>query len=93
MSKQILPVDIWIDGEVKTAGYLQAIGTYDNYESMAKSSWSLFTSVDGIQGEQISDGTLIISGQDYINWGEQPAMSINDWIYQWVAEQLNLTII
>lgn len=93
MAKQIEPFQIWTNGELKTAEYLQTIGTLDNYESTATNSWSLFTSVEGVQGEQISDGTLIISGQDYINWGNQPAMAINDWIYQWVADQLNLTII
>ena len=45
------------------------------------------------QGEQVAAGNLTISGEEYVAWGDQPAMAINAWIYNWVAEQLNLTII
>jgi hypothetical protein len=45
------------------------------------------------QGEQVAQGNLTIDGADYIAWGDQPAMAINAWIYNWSAEKLNLTII
>mgnify|MGYP006943621787 CR=1 FL=1 len=98
MAKQIEPVSIWVNGENKVAEYFQVIGINDNYESTATNYWSMFTKVvdaEGIesQGEKVALGNLTISGQDYINWGDQPAMAINDWIYNWSAEQLNLTII
>lgn len=44
-------------------------------------------------GEQLSCGNLTISGEDYVNWGDQPAMAINEWIYNWSASKLGLTII
>ena len=98
--KQIQPLTIWTNGTSKVAEYLQVTGINDNYESSATNYWALFTMVtdpEGVEsaGEQVSQGNLTISGQDYINWGNQPAMAINAWIYDWVAlpEQLNLVIL
>jgi hypothetical protein len=98
MAKQIAPVSVWVNGQSKEAKYLQVTGINDNYESSATNYWQMFTmSVDaeGVEsiGEGVAQGNLTISGQDYINWGDQPAMAINEWIYDWVAQQLNLTII
>ena len=98
MAKQISPVNVWVNGQVKVAEYLEVTGIYDNYQSAARNEWQIFTmNVDseGVQsvGELVSKSNLDINGQDYINWGDQPAMAINEWIYDWVAEQLNLTII
>ena len=97
MAKQISPVTIWTNGTSKVAEYLQVTGINDNYESSATNYWQLFTKVttEGVdsQGEQVAQGNLTIDGQDYINWGDQPAMAINAWIYQWSADKLNLVII
>jgi hypothetical protein len=98
MAKQIEPLTIWVNGVSKVAEYLKVTGIFDNYESAARNEWELFTKVvdaegNDVPGEQLSKGNLDINGQDYINWGDQPAMAINAWIYDWVAEQLNLTII
>lgn len=98
MAKQIEPVTIWVNGTSKVAEYLQVTGINDNYESSATNYWQMFTMVvdaDGVEskGEAVAQGNLTISGQDYIDWGDQPAMAINEWIYNWVAEQLNLTIV
>ena len=98
--KQIEPLQIWTNGILKTAEFLQVTGINDNYKSSATNYWQLFDKVkdadnNDVAGEQVSQGNLTISGQDYINWGDQPAMAINEWIYDWVAlpEQLNLVIL
>lgn len=96
--KTIQPLQIWDSGVTKTAEYLQVTGINDNYESSATNYWQLFTkSIDaeGIEsaGEQVAQGNLTISGQDYINWEDQPAISINAWIYNWVATQINVVIL
>jgi len=91
--KQIEPIQIWDKGTLKTAEYLQVTGINDNYESSATTYWALFTKVDDVAGEQISQGNTTIDGQDYINWGDQPAMAINEWIYNWVASQINVVIL
>ena len=98
MAKQISPVDIWVNGESKVAEFLQVTCINDNYENSATNYWQLFTKVvdaEGVEsiGEQISQSNLTIDGQDYINWGDQPAMAINAWIYQWSADKLNLVIL
>ncbi len=96
--KQIQPITIWINGEEKIAEYISVTGVYDNNATEAKEYWQLYTKiVDGQgvaeTGEQIAQGNISIQGQDYINWGDQPAMNVNEWIYDWVAQQINATII
>ena len=98
MSKQIEPVTIWTNGESKVAEYLQVTGINDNYESSATNYWQLFTKVvnaEGVekQGEAVAQGNLSIFGADYQAWGDQPAMAINEWIYNWSASQLNLILV
>ena len=98
MAKKISPVTIWVNGQSKEAQYLQVTGINDNYESSATNYWQMFTmnvDAEGVEsmGEAVAQGNLTIDGADYIEWGDVPAMSVNAWIYDWVAEQLNLTII
>ena len=91
--KQIQPLQIWDKGTLKTAEFLQVTGINDNYESSATNYWALFTKVEDAPGEQVAQGNLTISGADYIAWGDQPAMKINEWIYNWVASQINVVIL
>jgi beta-lactamase class D len=98
MAKKIQPVTIWVNGESKSAEYFQVTCINDNYENSATNYWQLFTKVvdaEGVEsmGEQVAQGNLTISGEEYVAWGDQPAMAINAWIYNWSAEKLNLTII
>jgi hypothetical protein len=98
MAKQISPVNVWVNGESKEAKYLQVTCINDNYESSATNYWQMFTmnvDAEGVesQGEAVAQGNLTIDGADYIAWGDQPAMAINAWIYQWVADKLNLVIL
>ena len=98
MAKQIEPVTLWVNGESKVAEYFSVICINDNYESSATNYWAMYTKVvdaEGLesQGEQLAQGNLTISGAEYIAWGDQPAMAINAWIYNWSADQLNLVII
>ena len=98
MAKQISPINVWVNGTSKEAQYLQVTGINDNYESSATNYWQMFTmnvDAEGVEsiGEAVASGNLTIDSEDYIEWGDVPAMSVNAWIYDWVAEQLNLTII
>jgi hypothetical protein len=87
--KQIEPIDIWINGEIKIGVNFSVTCVNDNYESTATNYWQILDA----DSQQISQGNLIISGQDYSDWGNVPANSINAWIYNWSAQQLGLTII
>lgn len=98
MSKKITPIDIWANGQIQVGEFFQVIGSNDNYQDTAYNTWQIFTKKimeDGTEEPNflISQGTLTITGQDYINWGNQPAMNVNDWIYNWSAQQLGLNII
>ena len=98
MAKKITPVSVWVNGQSKEAQYLQVTGINDNYESSATNYWQMFTmsvDADGVEsiGEAVAQGNLTIDGASYVAWGDQPSMQINAWIYNWVAEQLNLEII
>lgn len=87
--KQIQPIDIWINGQIKKGVNFSINCDYDNYENTATNYWQIFNA----DNEQLSQGWLTIDGQDYIDWGNQPAMAINTWIYNWSADKLGLTII
>jgi beta-lactamase class D len=98
MAKQIQPQQAWVNGESKQAEYFQVTCINDNYENSATNYWQLFTKnvdAEGVEsmGEQVAQGNLTIDGADYIAWGDQPAMAINAWIYQWSADKLNLVIL
>ena len=98
MAKQIEPQEVWVNGVSKTAEFFQVTCINDNYENSATNYWQLFTKVvdsEGVesQGEQVAQGNLTIDGADYVAWGDQPAMAINAWIYQWSADKLNLVIL
>ena len=98
MAKKISPVNVWVNGQSKEAQYLQVTGINDNYESSATNYWQMFTMVvdaEGVEsmGEAVAQGNLTCDGQDYIDWCNETALNVNDWIYDWVATQLNLTII
>ncbi len=87
--KQIEPIQIWINGENKTGINFSVSCVNDNYENTATNYWQILDA----DLQQISQGNLTISAQDYIDWGNQPAMAINEWIYDWSADKLGLTII
>jgi hypothetical protein len=98
MAKKIQPVNIWVNGENKVAEYFSVTCINDNYENSATNYWQMFDKIVDEEGNekigmQLSAGNLMIDADDYVNWGDQPAMQINEWIYNWSASQLNLVII
>ena len=87
--KKIQPINIWVNGEIKIGINFSVVGNFDNYENSATNYWQILDA----DNQQVSQGNLTIDGQDYIDWGNQPAMAINTWIYNWSADKLGLTII
>jgi hypothetical protein len=93
----IEPIEIWKDGQVKSAGAFTLKSIYDDLATSATFYYELMTADvvgdDGItqSGEVLSVGNLSISGQEYDDWGD--GSPINQWIYEWAADQLGLTII
>jgi hypothetical protein len=87
--KTIQPVNVWFNGQAKEATVLSAYASGDNLSSAASFSYQLFANpnplmVSGL--EQVASGALVMSGPDYDAW------ETNEYAYDWVAAQLNLTI-
>jgi hypothetical protein len=80
--KNIQPISIWDNGTNQNAEILNAYCINDNLSTSATFYYSL--SSDSMQ--QLAQGNLSMSGEDYIGW------QTNDYAYDWVATQLNLTI-
>ncbi len=81
--KQIQPISIWDNGTVQQASVLNAYVINDNLINSATFYYTL--SSESLQ--QLAQGNLTMQGQDYDDW------QTNDYAYDWVAAQLNLTII
>lgn len=96
---KIQPLTLWVDGTQKTAEWLEVVGIGDNFADAAQILWRLRENVPGVDGEADSAGNalqmgnLTIDGQDYVDWGNVPAMAVNEWIVDWTAGKLNLTIV
>lgn len=93
--RSIVPVSVWKDGVNIQANALSAIIISDNLSTQAIFYFKLLHVADILQEEQVddiaTDGNLTMSGQDYQNWGNTG--DINDEAYQWIAGQLNLTLV
>lgn len=97
---QIQPVQIWKDGQVKTATVYKLRSDGDDLESRSSLFYTLLEAdtldVENnvIQpGQIVASGYLSISGQDYSDWAAQPGTTTNQWIYEWAADKLAITII
>jgi hypothetical protein len=90
--KPIQPVQIWYNGEEKEAEVLNVYIVFDNLQNTATFQYqliSVFTDPDGIvYNNVIVQSNIAMTGQDYIDWDDS-----TDAAYQWVATQLNLTIV
>lgn len=80
--KNIQPISIWDNGTVQEAIVLNTYCINDNLSTSATFYYSLFSDI-----KQLAEGNLTMSGDDYDAW------QTNDYAYDWIAGQLNLTII
>lgn len=93
--KQISPLSIWVNGETKSAEYLNAVCINLQLGSSAVFNYQLYakteTEVDGEMvasvGELLTSGNLEMSGDDYSNW------TTDDVAWDWIASKLNVEII
>ena len=84
--KNIQPIQIWKNGQSLTASILDAIIINDNLSSSCTFYWML--KEDGEEGQVLADGNTTMSGEDYDNWDGN-----NDYAFEYIAEQINVTII
>lgn len=95
--RKITPTTIWFNGQDEQAVFFDLQGQ-DNFDNACTTYYRLYSASVDEQGVEspaqcLRDGNCIIDGQNYIDWGNQPADNVNDWAYNFVAGQLNITIV
>ena len=85
--KTIQPVSIWDNGSVKEAKILNAYAVNVTLGTSATFYYSLSAeNEDQTIGSQVAQGNLSMTGEAYKQW------QADNYAWDWVAEQLNLTI-
>lgn len=85
--KTIEPVSIWDNGIVQEATILDAYASSVSLGNSATFIYSLYKpNQDITMMKQITNGTLFMTGDAYEQW------TVDSYAWDWVAEQLNLTI-
>lgn len=85
--RDIQPLDIWSNGDVKTAVSMSLYISYDDLSSQAALIYKLLD-VDGVP---IYEGQIFFKDQTYIDWGSSG--DSNTEAYTIAASQLNITLI
>ena len=80
--KQIQPISIWDAGQQKQADILNAFGAKLTLGVSATFDYTLSN-----EQEQLAKGQLTLEGDDYQQW------DVDDFAWDWIASQLNLTIV
>jgi hypothetical protein len=91
---QIQPITLWIQGQTKTANAFDLSIVNDDLSTRAVLYYRLGSETQSETETEtiwLQDGNLTIDGEDYQTWDADP--SANEWIYNWAAQQLNITII
>ena len=91
--REIQPIQIWKNGEVKTASILDAQIINDNLESNCTFYWQLkeadsVVDEQTISGQTLADGNASLSGEDYDNWDGS-----NDYAFSYIANQINVVLL
>jgi hypothetical protein len=85
--KTIEAVQIWDNGKVQDAKILNAYAINVSLASSATFYYSLLTeNADLSAGQQVAQGNLTMTGDAYSAW------EVDSYAWDWVVEQLNLTI-
>ena len=85
--KQIQPVSIWYNGQIKQATQFDLTSVGDDLSTTANFYYWLAD-----QNEmKLNDGNIIMIGFDYQAYSTSP--DSNAYAYQWAATQLNLTLV
>lgn len=92
---EIQPVTTWYKGAEHQANIFTLYSTGDNLIDAATFRYQLIELIvidqDNQTSQTLLSDELSINGQDYINWDS--SVSANEWIYNWAADKLGLTII
>lgn len=90
--KKIEPVQIWTNGILQTGTLLNAVIINDNLLDTAIFYWSIWSEdADNKPVLSLSEGNLTIKEPEYSIWSD--TSDINLAAYQWICDQLGLTLI
>lgn len=85
--KTIEPVSIWDNGQVKEAKILNACAVNVTLGVSANFWYELLTENDDQTiGVKLASANLLMTGEAYAQW------EVDSYAWDWIAEQLNLTI-
>jgi hypothetical protein len=85
--KTIEPISLWENGQSKEATILNTYAVNVTLNTSATFWYGLFSAnEDGGQGAQLTQGNLNMTGDAYVDW------TVDNYAWDWIAEQLNLTI-
>jgi hypothetical protein len=85
--KTIEAVSIWDNGTVQQATILNAYAVNVTLNTSATFYYSLMSQTEsGIVGNQLAQGNLTMTGEAYTDW------TVDNYAWDWIAEQLNLII-
>ncbi len=85
--KTIEAVSIWDNGLVQQATILNAYAVNVSLNTSATFYYSLMSQTsEGVVGNQLAQGNLTMSGEAYTDW------IVDNYAWDWIAEQLNLVI-
>lgn len=85
--KTIEAVSIWDNGTVQQASILNAYAVNVTLNTSATFYYSLMAqTVEGNVGNQLAQGNLTMTGEAYTDW------TVDNYAWDWIAEQLNLVI-
>ena len=87
---QIQPVKVWYQGQEEQVNVFTLYSQFDNLIDNASFKYQLIKD-DNNSSTTMVQGDLLINADDYALWDAE--IDANSWIYNWAAEQLNLTII
>lgn len=93
--KTIQSVNVWNNGQMKSASGFNMNSIFDNLEDSATFYYELLVvnvDAEGVQTtEQVAQGNLQMTGETYTEWDK--TADANEFAYTWGAAQLGLTII
>lgn len=85
----ILPVNIWYNGQIKTAEEFKLRVVGDDLETSATFYYELIDTAEPVQ-YVIAYGNVMITGTAYATW--KLDANTNAYAYTWAAAELNLTL-
>jgi hypothetical protein len=85
--KKIEAVSIWDNGTVQEAKILNAYAVNVSLNTSATFYYQLLAeTAEGMVSTQLAQGNLTMSGDAYTDW------TVDNYAWDWIAEQLNLVI-